>query len=231
MEAPPIMQTPSPAPSGMGCFAKGCLALIIAAFVLVVVVVGGGFFVLNRAVHIFTTTAPAQIEVRQATSAELQIARAKLDTLRSAIRNRQEATIEFDANDINALIANEPEFSGARGHAKVSISNSIVSLNVSAPLDSMRWNWLKHRWFNGNVQFGFSYVDDNFNFDIRSAEANGHQFPRVILTSEFMQSFNRSFNESYHRESSKRADTDDLWRHIKMASVQGDQLIVTTRSM
>src|SRR5882762_7536950 len=231
MEAPPIMQTPGPAPGGMGCFAKGCLSLIIAGLVLVAVVVGGGFFLLNRAVQVFTSTQPVQIQVRPATPAELQVAEAKLDTLRSAVRNHQEATIEFNANEINALITNEPEFRGARGHARVAIANSIASLDVSAPLDSMHWKRLKGRWFNGNIELGFSYVDDNFNFDIRSAEANGHQFPRWILNSDFLQSFNRSFNESFHRESAKHAEANNLWRHIKMASLQGDKLVVITRPM
>jgi hypothetical protein len=231
MEAPPIMQTPPPAPRGMGCFAKGCLTLIIVGVALLVVLVGATIFLANRAVQVFTSTQPVQIQVRPATPAELQVAKAKLDTLRTAARNRQEATIEFNANEINALIANEPEFGGARGRVRVAIANSIASLDVSAPLDSMRWKRLKGHWFNGNIQFGFSYVDENFNFDLRSAEASGHQFPRAILTSEFMQSFNRSFNESFHRESGKRPDANNLWRHIKMASLQGDKLIVTTRPM
>jgi len=56
MEAPPIMQTPPPAPRGMGCFAKGCLTLIVVGLVLVAVLVGGSLFVLNRAIHVFTST-------------------------------------------------------------------------------------------------------------------------------------------------------------------------------
>jgi hypothetical protein len=215
----------------MGCFAKGCLSLIIAGLVLVAVFVCGAFFVLNRAFNAFTSTHPVQIQVRQATPAERQVARAKLDTLRSAARNHQETTIEFNADEINALIANEPEFRGTRGHVRVAIANSIASLNVSAPLDSMHWKRLKGRWFNGNIELGFSYVDDNFNFDVRSAEANGHQFPRAILTSDFLQSFNRRFNESFQRESAKHVDANNLWRHIKLASLQGDKLVVTTRAM
>ncbi|HET7227927.1 MAG TPA: hypothetical protein VFJ55_04740, partial [Chthoniobacterales bacterium] len=81
------------------------------------------------------------------------------------------------------------------------------------------------------IQFGFSYVDDNFNFDVRSAEANGYQFPRVLLSAEFMQSFNRSFNDSFRRESARRSDARDLWRNIRMATVQNDRLIVTTRAL
>jgi hypothetical protein len=229
MDAPPIVQPPPPVSSGMGCFTKGCLALVIAVVVLGVVLIGGGLFVVNRGINMFTATAPAQIQTRPATPAELQVAKAKLDSLRSAIRNRVETTIEFTADDINALLQNEPEFREARNHARVVIANSIVSLDVSAPLDSAQWSRLKARWFNGNIQFGFSYVDDNFNFDVRSAEANGYQFPRALLSTEFMQSFNRSFNDSFRRESARRGDASDLWRHIRMATVQNDKLIVTTR--
>jgi hypothetical protein len=231
MDAPPIRQAPPAVPSGMGCFAKGCLTLIIAIVILGAVLIGGGLFVVNRGINMFTATAPAQIQTRPATPAELQLARAKLDSLRSAVRNRVETTIEFTADDVNALLQNEPEFRETRNHARVAIANAIVSLDVSAPLSSAHWSRLKGRWFNGNIQFGFSYVDDNFNFDIRSAEANGYQLPRALLSTEFMQSVNRSFNDSFRRESAKRGDANDLWRHIRLATVQNDKLIVTTRAM
>jgi len=215
----------------MGCFAKGCLTLVVVAVVLSVVLIGGVLFVVNRGINMFTATAPVQIQIRPATPAELQLAKAKLDSLRSAIRNRVETTIEFTADDVNALLQNEPEFRGTRNHARVAIANSIVSLELSAPLDSAQWSRLKRRWFNGKIQFGFSYVDDNFDFEVRSAEANGYQFPRVLLSAEVMQSFNRSFNDSFRRESARRGDANDLWRHIRMATVQNDKLIVTTRAL
>ena len=215
----------------MGCFAKGCLALVVIVVVLGIVLIGGGLFVINRGINMFTATAPAQIQTRPAAPAELQLAKAKLDSLRSAIGNRVETTIEFTADDVNALLQNEPEFRGARNHARIAMANSIVSLDLSAPLDSAQWSRLKQRWFNGNIQFGFSYVDDNFKFDVRSAEANGYQFPRVLLSAEFMQSFNRSFNDSFHREFARHGDASDLWRNIRMATVQNDKLIVTTRAL
>jgi hypothetical protein len=118
-----------------------------------------------------------------------------------------------------------------RGRVRVAIANSIASLDMSAPLDTLRWKRLKGRWFNGTVQFGFSYVDGEFHFDVHSAEANGHQFPRAILTTELMQSFNRSFNDSFRRESAKRPDPNALWQHVKQASLQNDRLIVITRAM
>src|SRR5437762_12896069 len=115
MEPPPVAQTPPLAPRGMGCFAKGCLTLIVVGLILLSVLVVGTIFLANRAVQILSSTQPVQVQVGPATPAELQVAKAKLDTLRSAARNRQETTIEFNANEINALIANEAEFRGARG--------------------------------------------------------------------------------------------------------------------
>ena len=230
MDPPPVRQTPPPpVPRGIGCFAKGCLTLVVIVVVLGIVMIGGGLFVVNRGINMFTANAPVQIQMRSATPTELQLAKAKLDSLRSAIRNRAETTIEFTADDINALLQNEPEFRGARNHSRVGIADSIVSLDLSAPLDSAQWSRLKRRWFNGNIQFGFSYVDDNFNFDVRSAEANGYQFPRVLL--KLMQSFNRSLNDSFRRESARHGDATDLWRNIRMATVQNDKLVVTTRAL
>lgn len=150
-----------------------------------------------------------------------------MDTLRGAIRNKQEATIEFTDADLNALIANDRGFSGARGHAHFAIANSTISLDLSAPLVSLPWKILKARWWNGRVRFGLSYIDDEFNIDIKSAEANGHAVPRWIFSPQFSHSFNRNFNESFHRESHRNAN--DLWRHLKMMSVQDGKLIVTTR--
>lgn len=230
MDAPPIVQQP-PAPAGMGCFARGCLILVICILVLCGAFIGGGLFFMNRAVDIFTSSAPTQIQTQPATAAGTQTAEAKFDTLRSAMRNRVETTVEFTAEDINALIQHDPEFRDMRGRVRVAIANSIASLDISAPLDKLKWERLKGHWFNGTVQFGFSYVDDEFNFDVRSAEANGHQFPRAILTSEFMHSFNRSFNDSFYRESAKRPEANVLWRHIKQASLQDDKLIVMTRAL
>jgi hypothetical protein len=116
----------------MGCFAKGCLVLVVVVVVLGVVLIGSGLFVVNRGINMFTATEPAQNQTRPVTPTALQLAKAKLDSLRGAIRNRVETTIEFTADDVNALLQNEPEFRETRNHARVAFANSIVSLGVSA---------------------------------------------------------------------------------------------------
>ncbi len=213
----------------MGCFTKGCLAVIAAAVALVIICLCGGWFVLTRFADRFTTTQPAVVEVRQPTPAEVKAAEAKWEGLRTAIRNHQEATVEFTADDLNALIAIDPDFRKARGRFRVGIADSIVSLDLSAPLESLKWTRFRGRWFNGNIRFGMSYVDDNFFFDLKSAEANGRQIPSFIFSSDFERSFSRSFSQSFRRRSESRPDRDPWLKHIRTISVQDDKIILTTR--
>jgi len=222
---------PIPPPRGMGCFAKGCLTLIIAAVVLVIVCLFGGWFILNRSIDKFTSTQPARIEILQPAPVESRAAEAKAETLRNAIRSNQEATVEFTASDLNALIANDPDFHRAHDRVHVAITDSIVALDVSAPLNSLKWSHLQRRWFNGNVRFGMSYSDRDFSFDLKSAEANGRRLPHLLFTSDFERSFNRSFNERFRSNSEKHRERDEWFKHIKTISVQNDKVIVTTRQL
>jgi hypothetical protein len=215
----------------MGCFAKGCLTLLVAAVVLVIVCLFGGWFILNRLVDKFTTTQPTPIEVQQPTPAESQVAEAKAETLRNAIRNNQAETVEFTAADLNALIANDPDFRRAHGRVRVAIADSIVALDLSTPLDLLKWRHLQRRWFNGNVRFGMSYSDSDFSFDLKSAEANGRQLPHLLFTSDFERSFNRSFNQRLRSDSGKHWERDEWLKHLETVSVQNDKVIVTTRQI
>src|SRR5438270_6101789 len=228
MDSPPsapLPPPPAPRARGMGCLAKGCLMLIVAAVALVIICLCGGWFVLTRFANKFTETQAAIVEVRRPTPTEVEAAETKWEALGTAIRNNQEATVEFTAEDLNALIANDPDFRRARGRVRVAIADSIVSLDLSAPLDSLRWARLQGRWFNGKIRFGMSYVDDNFFFDLKSAEANGRQIPGFFFSSDIKRSFSRSFTQNFH----PRRERDDWLKHIRTISVQDDKVILTTR--
>jgi hypothetical protein len=224
---PPVDQLPPPPPRRRsGCF-KSCIGVVIAGFLFVVLVIVGAWLACNHIIHAFTGANARDVQIAQVSPQQLQAAEAKMQMLRAAIRNQQEKSIEFTAADLNALIANDPGFRGARGRAYFAIADSIVCLDLSVPLSSIPSKLLNSRWFNGRVRFGVSYVDDEFSFNAKSVEANGHSVPRALFSSEFSRSFNRSFNASFHRQA--RGHRDDFWRHLKMISAQDDKLIVTTR--
>jgi hypothetical protein len=212
----------------MGCFAQGCLAVVIAGFVLVAVGGGGGWYLYNKAINVFTSAQAANIQVEQPSEIAFQAAEGRLNRLRDATSHNRETTIEFTSADLNALIARDPGFAGLRGKGHMTIADSVVTLQLSAPLDSAPFPKLKNRWFNGTARFGFAYTLGQFVFAAKSAEANGHQLPDAFFTS-FTPSFNRSFNDSFQRASREHPQSAAFWKRIKGMTVQNDKLIVVTQ--
>jgi hypothetical protein len=232
METPPL---PSPPPSypppvpreGMGCFGKGCLIAIVIGLFLVAVVGGGGWYLYSKAVNLFTASQPIDVRVEEPSDAVSQAAEQKLNRLRAATSNNEEATIGFSAADLNALIARDPGFRGARNRARIAIADSVVIVDLSAPLDSAPLPKLKGRWLNGTAHFGFSFAQGQFVFDAKSILANGHDVPQEFLGT--IPSFTKSFNDSFRRGLQKNSQGSAFWGRIKTIGVEGDKLVITTQ--
>lgn len=223
--------------TGMGCFAKGCLALIIVVLFLIVVGGGGGWWIYAKAVNSFTSDHSANVGIDQPSPVAFQQAEAKIEQLRNAVRNKTGATIEFSAADLNALIARDPGFVGMRGKMRVSAAGNDIILDLSAPLDTVPLPKFKDRWFNGRAQFGFAYDLGQFSFMAHSIEANGHRIASSGtsgFSSSFLQSFSssytRSFNQSFHKAQEKNQQGLDFWKQIKGMSIENGQLVVVTQA-
>jgi len=211
----------------MGCFAKGCLTLVVVVFVLVAGIIGGAWFLYGKAINLFTSTQPVNVPVEQPTDAQFQAAEAKLARLHQAIANNQEIAIDFTAADINALIARDPGFAGVRGRVHVAIADSIVTLQLSAPLTHLPLPKLKERWFNGTARFEFTYHLGQFLIGAKSAEANSRAFPEQFFAS-FNASFNRSLNQRFQQDLQKNQQEATFWKRIKAMDVNGDRLVIQT---
>ena len=182
----------------------------------------------GKAINVFTASQPASIQIEQPTDAQFNAAEQKLSQLRRAIWNDEETSIEFTAADVNALIARDPAFAGARGKARVAMADSIVTLELSVPLDQVPFPKLKSRWFNGTANFQFTYELGQFVIAAKSAVASGHALPEAFFGS-FNSSFNRSFNEKFHEGLQKSNEQAIFWKRIKAIGVEGDKLIVKTQ--
>lgn len=214
----------------MGCFAKGCLTVAIVCVALAVIVSGGGWYLYSKAVENFSSTQPADIRIDPPPSDEqFHAADAILTRLREAMANHQEATIEFTATDLNTLVARHPDFASKRGRIRFGVAESIMTVDLSAPLDSVPLPKLKGRWFNGTARLAFTYAQDQFTFDLKSVEAGGRHLPQTILSS-FATSFSTNFSKSFHESLEKDPQTATFWKHVKSVIVQGEKLIVTTQT-
>jgi hypothetical protein len=225
---PPPAYYPPPR-QGMGCFAKGCLVLLILGFFFTAVIVGGGWYFYKKTFNNLTSSAPADVRLETPTEAEIRTADRAHARLSEAIARNEETTVEFTGPELNALLARDSDFSFLRDRGRIDISNSIMTVTLSAPLDALPWPGLKGRWFNGTLRFSMAYAFGIFRVDIKSAEANGHEFPRLFLSS-FNSSFNQSMNKGFQDELQKNERGSEFWNHVKSMSLEGDKLVVTTKA-
>jgi hypothetical protein len=181
---------------GRGCFAKGCLTLIVLALLFVAVGIGGSLWVRNRyisdkPVAIPQTAVPAEtntaVEPTQpslappsATSAPV---RQRLDEIKQAARAHERTRIELTASDINALIASNPRSSGT---AFVRIDGNLMQVQVSIPLERLDARLrdafgLGDRYLNGSVTIVAPPGTNASNVQLSGVTINGHSFPANLL--------------------------------------------------
>jgi len=213
----------------MGCFAKGCLTLLVVGFLLLACGLGATWYVYVQMVDKLTSPESADVQVAPPSEAQFQAAESSMNRLRNAVADNKETTVEFTAADLNALIARDSAFSDWRGKIRIEMADSTMTVAVSAPLHSIPLPRLRKRWFNGTARFSFIYEAGRFSFDIKSAEAGGHQVPDVFLSESSISSFNESMNKSFRDEVRDNDSGSEFWDHVKKMSLEGDKLVVTTQ--
>lgn len=213
----------------MGCFAKGCLTVLILGFLFLAVIVGGGWYIYNKTLANLTSFAPGDVRLETPTEAQVQAAERSRTRLNMAIARREETTVEFTGPEFNVLLSRDPDLSFLRNRTRIDIANSIMTVTLSAPLETLPWPGLKGRWFNGTMRLKLSYSDGTFHTEIKAAEANGHDLPDYFLSS-FNSSFDDSFNRGFREELQKNDHGSEFWDRVKSISLEGDKLIITTRA-
>lgn len=145
---------PPPHQRGLGCFAKGCLILLVLGFLLCLAFVAGTYYAAKfvRTSEYFSTE-HTLLPISHASVDEENAIRARWNAFDKAARAHEPARIELSADDINALIATDPT---VRGDAYVTIEGNAAHLQVSIPI-AQRW-WMPGRYVNAqcSVQSGSS---------------------------------------------------------------------------
>lgn len=133
---------PPPPQRGMGCFAKGCLILVVFGFFLMAACAVGLYWgfrhhsALMRGGYWLTKTraiseSPIDIPSHQAPEAEIEAAKERWKTFADSVEARESAEIELTAGDINDLIAGSRRWSGK---LFVSVDGNRFRLQTSIPL-------------------------------------------------------------------------------------------------
>lgn len=132
-----------PPQRGLGCFAKGCLILVVFFVLLGLAFVGGTYFAAKYLRTEYFSMHHERLPASQAPVEEEEAVRARWDAFERSARAHEPARIELSADDLNALIASEPKLGG---NAYVTIEDNTAHLQLSMPLGKARW--LRGRYIN-----------------------------------------------------------------------------------
>ena len=180
VEAPPRKE-------GLGCFARGCLTLLIFAIVLAIACFAGMYWGLHRHSALFYGTywmaktrslaeAPAAVPEFSGSNQQIQLVQERWQDFEQKTRAGQSAEIELSADDINALIATNED---VRGKIFVSIDRDQLRLQASVPIGGIFGR--PGYYFNGDVIIGLEGAQSLDGPRFRRITINGEQGPTDFL--------------------------------------------------
>jgi hypothetical protein len=173
VEAPPRRK-------GLGCFARGCLILLIFAIVLAIAGFAGLYWGLHRHSALFygsywlaktrsIAEAPTPVTEFSASDQQIQRVREHWQDFEQKTRAGQAAEIELSADDINALIATTED---VRGKVFASIDGDQLRFQASMPIGGVLGR--PGYYFNGDVII-----------ELKGAQSlDGPRFTRVTINGE-----------------------------------------------
>jgi len=159
---------PPPPQKGMGCFAKGCLILLGFFIVLGIAFIGGTYFAVHYLRNEYFPKTGIKVPASSASEQQQAVVRGAWHSFDTHARAHEPSRIELTADDLNALIAAEPKL---RGKAFVTIDDNVARLQVSIPLDEVRW--LRGHYLNGECAVESAPNGDPADAKITSIVVNG----------------------------------------------------------
>jgi hypothetical protein len=191
----------------LGCFARGCLILVVFGVVLALACLGGLYWGLQRhsaIVHgIFwlakthsISEAPAPVPEFAASDEQVQATQERLRDFKQKARAGQPAEIELTADDINTLIAANRD---ARRKAFVSIAGNRLRIQASVPLGEFLGR--PGYYFNGDITAQLSGSQSLEHPQLSRIVVNNEPVPKDFLSWKYhsrrLQDYLADYRDSY----------------------------------
>jgi hypothetical protein len=164
----------------------GCLFYggIIATTLLLCIVIGTllGLRHLRRMINDFTEATPMVMPAVQMSAAEIEQVRDRVTAFQQAVsQGRATSPLELTADEVNALVATDPNYRALKGKAYVSITNGVLKSLVSAPLDQLGLSAFKGRYLNGEVVIRLSFQNGVLEVYAESVHVKGKPIPSIYM--------------------------------------------------
>jgi len=181
VEAPPPKK-------GLGCFARGCLILVVFGIVLALACVAGLYWgrhqhsAVVHAIYWLGKThsiaeAPSPVPEFSASDEQIQGVEERWQDFEQKSRAGQTATIELTADDLNSLIAANRT---ARWKAFVSIEGNRLRLQTSVPLTEF-FGWVPY-YFNDDILVELNGTQSLEHPQLNAIIVNNQPVPKNLLS-------------------------------------------------
>jgi len=200
VEAPPRSR-------GLGCFARGCLILLVFAIVLAIACFVGVWWGLQRhsavvhGVYWLAQThsiaeAPAAVPQFAASDEQIQAVQERWRDFKQKIRARQPVEIALTADDINSLIAKNRD---PRWKAFVSIEDNRLRLQASVPIGEFFGR--SGYYFNGDTTIQLNGAESLEHPQLNQIIVNNKPVPKDLLNWKYHSKRLRDYLAEYRNTS------------------------------
>lgn len=196
-----------PPKRGMGCFARGCLILVVFAIALAMACFAGMYWGLHRHSAIFhglywLTKAqaigqtPVPVPQFTPTDAQIQSVHERCEDFEQKTRAGQQAELELTPDDINTLIAIAQDM---HGKVFVSIDGDRLRCQASVPLGEFIGR--SGYYFNGDVAVELNRAESLENPQLNRIVVNGEPLPSDLLNWKYRSKRLRDYLVDYRNDS------------------------------
>jgi hypothetical protein len=175
-----------------GCLFYGCLTSCILVLVVLAGLILGYLKILNS----FTDTKPTALPTVDMSDAEMQQVRQRVDSFRNDVRSAHPTQpLSLSANELNALIATDPNLKALKGKVYVNIEDSQVKGQVSVPTADVGLGIFKHRYINGSGSFNIALTNGALFLSLQSLAIKGRPIPEKYMQQVRAQNLAQGIND------------------------------------
>jgi hypothetical protein len=210
---------------GMGCFAKGCLTLIVLLMIMGVIVgiIGWRFY---GQVREYISDKPATIQVQPGTNAQYAELQRKMQPFAAALQANKEATLSLTADEMNMLVARDQNFAHLKGKAFFAIEGNDLVADMSLPIDESK---SQPSYFNARLITSVAIENGNIELFPKAIDPLGGKkapswIASFVTNRDFMRGFNEKFNESFKRNPNAAA----MMAKLRSVRIENGQFTITT---
>ena len=192
-----------PPRKGLGCFARGCLLLVVFAVVLGIACFAGMYWGMYRHSAIFhglywltkahaIGQSPVPIPDFTPSDAQIQSVHERCEDFEQKARAGQPAELELTADDLNTLIATNQD---ARGKLFASIDGDRLRWQASVPLE--KFIGIPGYYFNGDIALTLKRAESLENPQLDQITVNGEPLPGDLLNWKYRSKRLRDYLANY----------------------------------